>query len=1063
MPQRFDSVNFGESQNNNWGISEQRQDLNDIEKQLSPEAKKAIIETFNYRDFGHSIDKTLAEFNLSVDVLNSPELREVAAKVVQDKLLHFFDDHYFGGLNFANAVAPLDIALAIKEKFNFSADELKNDQEFQEKARKTMLEMVKDGSLGIAEEIRMGVDFPNEVYFSPEFQEIAAKKSKEFLVRFLEYGGNDYIKELNILQQRFGIALEGAKDDQEIIRKMSEKIRDGKEESVEKVRNLIFGDDREIYSTPKFRNAGKGAIIQILGKGYNFDIDHLNKIYSTVFGDDREILNDPEIQKAAKDAIKYQLSVCIDRSDFKGENYVIAGKLKEKFNIAIGEAEADADLQNLAKDRMLLKIERGEIDKMEEIADNLNISKEIYNSPEFKKEAENQFNQNLLKYVGGRGTGNGFYFERAILIGDFFKISIENSLDAQTLEQAELAMLSMVLEGKFDEMEKIRIFLEVPMEIYKSHKFQQAALKKADSILTMYINFCSSDNLRELPFLEEMFGISIESIKNNSGIQQTAIKKIFHNFSTGSFNSAEEIRAFIFGDDKKIYSLPEFKNAAKQSIIRLFEIDSNVDMNRLISIVSIVFEDAGEAFADLAIQDVAKNYIFKFLRKGWVGQIPEIAKMIFGPTKEKGLYGLPEFRVAALEGVATKFEYGDTETIEAMQKEFLPDLDLASFLKEKYALLIEQGKWNLVVRIGSGMADFRKIYDEFLTKQKAIAENGDSPMIERRKAFDVLAGLVENGEPSINGEFAEIIKNRSKQKEVPDSKWGLDPVQEAAFYTLKRLDNSDSNEALFGLSLSENVNPAIKHIIIKKLAKSSITNDFVRDGLQQWLARKPVSKIDWNDLQFIAAIDKIPSKELQAMAVHSLYFMNDSFFDDSSLSSFWSEKYKDIPQNVFLQTMNLCVAAGNKNIELLDKFQILFANIKKENTKKNNLLYGITNALEADPRLVEILSEKLAGIDFGSKLDADSLSEFLRQVAFLSKIEKIKNTRIDDEADDNYESEDNERQTQKENLPQDVLAIFSKEVGSFDELNLLVREYINKQIQEILPDDRITAEKINLI
>ena len=153
-----------------------------------------------------------------------------------------------------------------------------------------------------------------------------------------------------------------------------------------------------------------------------------------------------------------------------------------------------------------------------------------------------------------------------------------------------------------------------------------------------------------------------------------------------------------------------------------------------------------------------------------------------------------------------------------------------------------------------------------MDNQKKLANSHDVSFAQRQKSFDALAGLAENGEESVINEFSEIIKNRSKQKDVPESKWGLDPVQESAFYTLIRLDNPESNDALFGLLDSGNVNTTVKYAILKKLSseKRGFLNEDNRAILKNWLYSRPVKELDWQDLRFIKAIlNNIPSNELR--------------------------------------------------------------------------------------------------------------------------------------------------------------------------------------------------------
>ena len=359
----------------------------------------------------------------------------------------------------------------------------------------------------------------------------------------------------------------------------------------------------------------------------------------------------------------------------------------------------------------------------------------------------------------------------------------------------------------------------------------------------------------------------------------------------------------------------------------------------------------------------------------------------------------------------------------------------------------------------------KSLNNEFFTTESIlnIAKNQDNQFPIRQKAFDILTALIENGEASISEEFGSIIQKRGEQKEISESKWGLDPTQESAFYTLMRLDNPDSNNALFSLLFNEDVDTMVKYAVLKKLSseKRNFLNKNNRDTLKKWLYSKKTKELDWKDLKFIKAIsDEIPSTELKNL---SMEYMGDPIEKLSekgkSSNQIWQEKYNNIPENAFLQVYRFT----NGDEVLLDKFQKLYGAIRKENTKKENLLYGIVNSIETNPQVLGSLFNKLKEIDFTSKQDADLLSELLRQTAFLNKIELIKNYSYYEE--DEYYNEETEKETtnEKQELPNEIIKIFSKKIKNLGDLIVLLKEVTTKKIQEILPHKEITAEKIGTI
>lgn len=385
------------------------------------------------------------------------------------------------------------------------------------------------------------------------------------------------------------------------------------------------------------------------------------------------------------------------------------------------------------------------------------------------------------------------------------------------------------------------------------------------------------------------------------------------------------------------------------------------------------------------------------------------------------------------------------------------NLEMTHFLNNE----IQNKNWANVYLLQSNSKQLHSFYIEFLKNQKEITYNRQKPFSERKKSFSVLIGLAENGDDSIIDDFAKIIKQMSGQKIASDSKWGLDSIQESAFYTLMGLDNSVSNDALFNLLDNKNVNTSVKYAVLKKL--SSNQRNFLDNenkwALKKWLYSKSIQELDWQDLKFIKAIlNNIPSSELRKKSQkHIGWSFEELSKSEQGANQVWQKKYNNIPENIFLQLHNF--AKGDKI--LLDKFQKLYTIIKKENAKKENLLYGIINSLETESQILELLINKLKEIDFSSKQDADSLSELLRRIVFLNRIENIKNYQYDEDSYD--QDEDYEEQPQEKQPPPEITEIFSKEAKNLNELVSLVKEVATRKFQEILPNENITDEKIEAI
>lgn len=472
----------------------------------------------------------------------------------------------------------------------------------------------------------------------------------------------------------------------------------------------------------------------------------------------------------------------------------------------------------------------------------------------------------------------------------------------------------------------------------------------------------------------------------------------------------------------------------------------------------------GERVFQKHIQPRIQNGIENYLAEGKIVDLNNFLKEL--DYSEEQLFTSDfvkssDTQKAAEKGIVNLLIQGDKSGMEWIKEKFLPQLDMTKFVTDKFLSYIDSKEWGMVLKMDQHFPECQPTFHEFLIKQKEIAKNNELSFAERRKAFNILAGLAKNGEASVGQEFSEIISARVKQKEIADSKWGLDPLQEGAFYTLMQLDNSDSNRALFSLVFNENINSTIKYAVLKKLLRneSGFLNSQLKENLHAWLYFTSPKQADWHDMEFVGEIQKIPSKELRDKSLKSLSILKGFDLSTFPLYKTWSEKYSNIPQNVFLQVLELDWACESEG--LLDKFQNLFSSIHKEGSKKDSLLYGITNVLETDHQTLKLLGEKLATIDFGSKQDADSLSELLRRIVFLNRIEKIKSYQSDDDRYDR--DEDYEEQPREKQLPPEISEIFSKEAKNLNELVSLVKEVTTRKFQEILPNENITAEKIEAI
>ena len=274
--------------------------------------------------------------------------------------------------------------------------------------------------------------------------------------------------------------------------------------------------------------------------------------------------------------------------------------------------------------------------------------------------------------------------------------------------------------------------------------------------------------------------------------------------------------------------------------------------------------------------------------------------------------------------------------------------------------------------------DSKKWFEEFVASRKETASDIQKPFAERQLAFDALSEIAVSSDESLAAEFAEIIVARSRRKDVPDSKWGLDPAQEAAFYTLLRLDNPDANNALFSLLFNDNISKTVKFGTLRTLTREN--RNFLtansRSMLREWFRSEKTKDLDWQDLRFINAIlNNIPSAELRNKSIEGI---DNKGAELSQLNQLWQSQYQNIPENAFLQIWKF--VDGDE--ALLNKFGGLYDSIKKDSAQKENLLYDIISGNEMHPEISEALMVKLKEIDFCSDQDAHQLSDLFRKLAF---------------------------------------------------------------------------------
>lgn len=570
-------------------------------------------------------------------------------------------------------------------------------------------------------------------------------------------------------------------------------------------------------------------------------------------------------------------------------------------------------------------------------------------------------------------------------------------------------------------------------------------LEKEQGIRRME-NYLMSHHIDEALEIRREFSLRDEQII-------PVLKNVIKEYITHSEGASIENLLKRFEPVKDIVKLPEFKEMAEKRIIKESEYarynHSFISLKRIFSLdgASLMEVDSVKKWVDsLRITNLKEGYIYNAI---------EIEDNFFENEKD-----LPEEVMKAA-------EYGMMELLR------LNNISDAHWIKNRYSKLpmdkfidffkkrIDEydhdkdaaSKFKKADKIWDMVFCFpecRLIYEEFLNKYKKIANNAELSYQKRREAFDSLGQFAEFGDENIVNDFSEIIKERSKQSDAPESKWGLDPFQETAFYTLLRADNNKGQEVLLNLTASENVNLTIKVAILKKITSESknFFNTDVKNHFRRWLYSKPFAELDWRDLIFIRSIMRgIPNEDVRIKSGNQIaYAMEDFIVHDveknKSIYRTWQEKYQNIPVNTFLQLYKFTDGES----DLMEKFKELYASIKKDNNKKNDLLYGIVGVLDSDVMILEKLKGVLGYIDFGNKDDVQKLINVLRGYVLIDKLRQMKSGETEDEGEDyNYwlseESSDYKS-------------------ASMDKLEKITNDIVLAEFKRKLNNSKITIEKV---
>ena len=401
-----------------------------------------------------------------------------------------------------------------------------------------------------------------------------------------------------------------------------------------------------------------------------------------------------------------------------------------------------------------------------------------------------------------------------------------------------------------------------------------------------------------------------------------------------------------------------------------------------------------------------------------------------------------------------------------------------SIWADLFEMAIKKGMWREVRKLSRDFPECKGLYSETLARNKQIILTSQDAR-ERKEAIEVYVGLIEAGDQKYFADFINIVLERSKDHEPKDTKTGFTPIQEAAFAVLYRLDYPESNAALFSLFSNETIPSVVKRSILTKLTKEDVSSSSSVDKrpsarLRGWLRKQKLEDVNWNDLSFLKEIENISAGESRKVA--KLY-ANEIIagFGANKMSSYevWKKQYPDIPQDAFLQICKFLQANPREEEwqsyrpDVMEKFQILYQSLRRESNRRDTLLSAVISCHDIPPELLDLVIGKLSDINFGKKEDADKISRILKLTTFLNFVQKIirQNEYPEDDGGGYYDDEDEGYVELKDEnyIPDNIRAIFSQSITNLSELESLLSEVASAQIQEILPNEQITAEKVEKV
>src|SRR3989344_2824817 len=533
--------------------------------------------------------------------------------------------------------------------------------------------------------------------------------------------------------------------------------------------------------------------------------------------------------------------------------------------------------------------------------------------------------------------------------------------------------------------------------------------------------------------------------------------------------------------DPKIFNADERVRSKAKSLINIVLNYSSISAVALVADIASVFSmDKTDPSIEALLPKIEKG-ILSVIKENVDHPSPLYAKKriegafhareVFGFSKE---LGEDIGKRGMLEHISSYENFEGAKVIKEMFR--FPD----SIITDLFETAQKTKKWDSVIKLANHFPECGELYKNAIAKGREVISASQNTK-ERKEAIEMFAGLIINGDSQFLQDLVNIVSERSKNQEPKETKTGFTPIQEAAFAVLYRLDNPESNTALFSLLTNKTIPPVVKRSILTKLTTSG--SSFQQEqgyailipghpDLRSWLHSKELKDLNWDDLSFYHDIENIASSETrESSKLYASEVIAGFSLQHESCYEIWAQQYPDIPKDTFLLLSKILQANPSEEVwngyrgDVMEKFQTLYKSLRREGSKRDLLLSAIASCLTINPELLNLVVDKLSDIDFGKKEDADKLARILKITAFLNSVQNIINHSDYEEVDygEYGEFEGENEQKNPISTPDNIKEIFLRPITDLSELENLLSEAATIQIQEILPNEQITAEKVEKV